>query len=161
MKIILIAFAICIVISTSVFVFANNAMATTTHVSGNSKPAVTKDDSHTKTTKPHEGYCKELPTTQCMNYHHPPPPHKPQHPPGGPCEARINCPPSECKKGEFINPITHKCVPKGKCVDICPPKPVHHSKAYNQGYQMGCRDGPDQENFIGTGGLAHHSKSIR
>jgi hypothetical protein len=86
---------------------------------------------------------------------------KQQHPPGGPCEARINCPPSECKKGEFINPITHKCVPKGKCVDICPPKPVHHSKAYNQGYQMGCRDGPDQENFIGTGGLAHHSKSIR
>ena len=60
---------------------------------------------------------------------------KQQHPPGDPCEARINCPPSECKKGEFINPITHKCMPKGKCVDICPPKPVHHSKAYNQGYQ--------------------------
>ena len=52
-------------------------------------------------------------------------------------------------------------MPKGKCVDIRLPKPVHHSKAYNQGYQMGYRDGPDQENFIGTGGLAHHSKSIR
>lgn len=69
-------------------------------------------------------------------------------------------PPPECKKGEFINPMTHKCVPKGTYVDSCPPKPVHHSKAYNQGYQMGCRDGPDQENFIGTGGLAHHSKQF-
>lgn len=35
-----------------------------------------------------------------------------------------------------------------------------HSKSYQQGYQMGCTDGPDQENFIGTGGLAHHSKQF-
>jgi formate hydrogenlyase subunit 6/NADH:ubiquinone oxidoreductase subunit I len=40
--------------------------------------------------------------------------------------------------------MTHKCVSKGTCVDICPPKPVHHSKSYQQGYRMGCSDGPIQ-----------------
>lgn len=31
---------------------------------------------------------------------------------------------------------------------------------YALGYQMGCTDGPDQENFVGTGGIHGHSKEF-
>jgi hypothetical protein len=31
---------------------------------------------------------------------------------------------------------------------------------YDLGYQMGCTDGPDQENYVGTGGLHGHSKDF-
>jgi hypothetical protein len=36
----------------------------------------------------------------------------------------------------------------------------HHTAAYIAGYKMGCTDGPDQENFVGSGGIAHHSKAF-
>jgi hypothetical protein len=51
---------------------------------------------------------------------------------------------------------------KNGCVPINQ-KPVqqhNHSKAYQAGYQMGYTDGPDQENFIASGGLFHHSKQF-
>ncbi|MGN6823033.1 MAG: hypothetical protein ACTHJ7_09725, partial [Candidatus Nitrosocosmicus sp.] len=31
------------------------------------------------------------------------------------------------------------------------------SHRYALGYQIGCTDGPDQENYVGTGGLHGHS----
>jgi len=31
---------------------------------------------------------------------------------------------------------------------------------YALGYQMGCTDGPDQENYIGTGGIHGHSRDF-
>ena len=34
------------------------------------------------------------------------------------------------------------------------------SHRYLLGYQMGCTDGPDQENYVGTGGLHGHSKEF-
>jgi hypothetical protein len=38
--------------------------------------------------------------------------------------------------------------------------PGHHTAAYIAGYKMGCTDGPDQENFVGSGGVAHHTKAF-
>ena len=38
--------------------------------------------------------------------------------------------------------------------------PGHHTVAYIAGYKMGCTDGPDQENFIGSGGVAHHTRAF-
>jgi hypothetical protein len=35
--------------------------------------------------------------------------------------------------------------------------PGKHSSAYIKGYLMGCNDGPDQENFVGT---SPHSKAF-
>ncbi len=35
--------------------------------------------------------------------------------------------------------------------------PGKHSSAYIKGYKMGCTDGPDQENFVGT---SPHSKEF-
>ena len=35
--------------------------------------------------------------------------------------------------------------------------PGKHSSAYIKGYKMGCPDGPDQENFVGT---SPHSKNF-
>jgi hypothetical protein len=35
--------------------------------------------------------------------------------------------------------------------------PGKHSSAYIKGYLMGCTDGPDQENFVGT---SPHSKAF-
>ena len=35
--------------------------------------------------------------------------------------------------------------------------PGKHSSAYIKGYKMGCTDGPDQENFVGT---LPHSKAF-
>ena len=35
--------------------------------------------------------------------------------------------------------------------------PGKHSSAYIKGYKMGCTDGPDQENFVGT---SPHSKNF-
>ncbi len=37
--------------------------------------------------------------------------------------------------------------------------PGKHSSAYIKGYLMGCTDGPDQENFIGT--LPHSKNFIK
>jgi hypothetical protein len=34
------------------------------------------------------------------------------------------------------------------------------SETYQQGYHIGCTDGPDQEKFIASGGLAHHTKAF-
>jgi hypothetical protein len=34
------------------------------------------------------------------------------------------------------------------------------SVSYIAGYKMGCTDGPDQENFIGSGGVAHHTRAF-
>jgi hypothetical protein len=38
--------------------------------------------------------------------------------------------------------------------------PGHHTAAYIAGYKMGCTDGQDQENFVGSGGLAHHTRAF-
>ena len=38
--------------------------------------------------------------------------------------------------------------------------PGHHTAAYIAGYKMGCTDGPDQENFVGSGGVAHHTRAL-
>ena len=37
--------------------------------------------------------------------------------------------------------------------------PGKHSSAYIKGYKMGCTDGPDQENFVGT--LPHSKDFIK
>ncbi|MGA9172236.1 MAG: hypothetical protein WBZ20_19020 [Nitrososphaeraceae archaeon] len=38
--------------------------------------------------------------------------------------------------------------------------PGHHTAAYIAGYKMGCTDGPDQENFVGSGGVTHHTRAF-
>ena len=45
------------------------------------------------------------------------------------------------------------------CTKIMPTG--HHTAAYIAGYKMGCTDGPDQENFVGSGGVAHHTRAFR
>jgi hypothetical protein len=72
---------------------------------------------------------------------------------------RFHCPlgatpdPSGAKKCVFSNNNDNNNNNNNKPHNI-------HSKSYQQGYQMGCNDGPDQENFIASDGLSRHSKAF-
>ena len=46
-------------------------------------------------------------------------------------------------------------VEQSYALKIMPPVPYCRIHA---GYKMGCTDGPDQENFVGSGGVAHHKE---
>lgn len=41
-----------------------------------------------------------------------------------------------------------------------PQQQQQHTIAYKKGYIMGCNDSPDQDNYVGTGGLKHHTKEF-
>ena len=80
-------------------------------------------------------------------------------------------PPLKCKSGEVLKggvcvpkrtPITSPC-PKGTHNVItlgCIKNHLTSQEAFGLGCKMGFFDGPDQENFVGTGGVKHHSKAF-
>ena len=82
-----------------------------------------------------------------------------------------NPPPVKCKSGEVLKggvcvlkptPTTSPC-PKGthNVVTLgCVKNHLTSQEAFGLGCKMGFSDGPDQENFVGTGGIKHHSKAF-
>jgi hypothetical protein len=80
-------------------------------------------------------------------------------------------PPLKCKSGEVLKGGV--CVPKPTSIISPCPKGTHNvitlgciknhltsQEAFGLGCKMGFFDGPDQENFVGTGGVKHHSKAF-
>jgi hypothetical protein len=80
-------------------------------------------------------------------------------------------PPLKCKSGEVLKGGV--CVPKRTTITSPCPKGTHNvitlgciknhltsQEAFGLGCKMGFFDGPDQENFVGTGGVKHHSKAF-
>ena len=80
-------------------------------------------------------------------------------------------PPVKCKSGEVLKGGV--CVPKPTPTTSPCPKGTHNvvtlgcvknhltsQEAFGLGCKMGFFDGPDQENFVGTGGIKHHSKAF-
>ena len=80
-------------------------------------------------------------------------------------------PPLKCKSGEVLKGGV--CVPKPTSITSPCPKGTHNvitlgciknhltsQEAFGLGCKMGFSDGPDQENFVGTGGIKHHSKAF-
>lgn len=80
-------------------------------------------------------------------------------------------PPVKCKSGEVLKGGV--CVPKPTPTTSPCPKGTHNvvtlgciknhltsQEAFGLGCKMGFFDGPDQENYVGTGGIKHHSKAF-
>jgi hypothetical protein len=80
-------------------------------------------------------------------------------------------PPIKCKSGEVLKGGV--CVPKPTPTTSPCPKGTHNvvtlgcvknhltsQEAFGLGCKMGFSDGPDQENYVGTGGIKHHSKAF-
>jgi hypothetical protein len=80
-------------------------------------------------------------------------------------------PPVKCKSGEVLKGGV--CVPKPTPTTSPCPKGTHNvvtlgcvknhltsQEAFGLGCKMGFSDGPDQENYVGTGGIKHHSKAF-
>ena len=80
-------------------------------------------------------------------------------------------PPVKCKSGEVLKGGV--CVPKPTPTTSPCPKGTHNvvtlgcvknhltsQEAFGLGCKMGFFDGQDQENFVGTGGIKHHSKAF-
>ncbi|MGA9171721.1 MAG: hypothetical protein WBZ20_16405, partial [Nitrososphaeraceae archaeon] len=80
-------------------------------------------------------------------------------------------PPVKCKSGEVLKGGV--CVPKPTPTTSPCPKGTHNvvtlgcvknhltsQEEFGLGCKMGFSDGPDQENYVGTGGIKHHSKAF-